>query len=96
MAYPRRDLLTGNLESRRSLEIPESAYAVGKPYVKLGLDELEVKLVGFVHKGVRCEAAAEDATVAPGDVLILAGAAKQLEAAESYLLTGKELAAAAR
>jgi CPA2 family monovalent cation:H+ antiporter-2 len=89
-----RDALTGNLEPRRSIEIPESAYAVGKPFVKLGLDELEVKLVGFVHKGVRCEEAAEDATVAPGDVLILAGAAKQLEAAETYLLTVKELPAA--
>jgi CPA2 family monovalent cation:H+ antiporter-2 len=89
-----RDALAGNLEPRRSFEIPESAYAVGKPYLGLGLDQLEVKLVGFVHNGVRCEAASEDATVAPGDVLILAGAARQLEAAETYLLTGRELSLA--
>jgi Trk K+ transport system NAD-binding subunit len=69
---------------------------VGKRYVRLDLDQLEVKLVGFVHKGVRCEEAAEDATVAPGDVLILAGVAKQLDNAEAYLITGKAPAAGAR
>jgi CPA2 family monovalent cation:H+ antiporter-2 len=84
-----RDALAGNVEPRRSIEIPEAAFAVGMPYVKLALAALDVKLVGFVHNGVRCEAASEDATVASGDVLILAGPAKQLEAAETYLLTGR-------
>jgi CPA2 family monovalent cation:H+ antiporter-2 len=91
-----RDALAAHLEPRRSLEIPELAHAVGKRYVRLDLDQLEVKLVGFVHKGVRCEEAAEDATVAPGDVLILAGATKQLDNAEAYLITGKAPAAGAR
>jgi CPA2 family monovalent cation:H+ antiporter-2 len=86
-----RDALAGNVEPRRSLEIPESAYAVGKRFVELALGEQDVKLVGFVHNGVRCEAASEDAIVAPGDVLILAGSTTQLEAAESYLLRGKDL-----
>ena len=31
-----RDALAGNLEPRRSFEIPESAYAVGKPYLRPG------------------------------------------------------------
>jgi len=91
-----RDALAGNVQPRRSIEIPESAYAVGKPYIKLALAELDVKLVGFMHNRVRCDAAADDTTVAAGDVLILAGSSEQLEAAENYLLTGRVLATSGR
>lgn len=83
-------------EPRRTIAIPPSARAVGRPYHELDLARFSVKLVGCVRRGVRSDQPSEDAQVEAGDVLILAGASQKLEAAERFLLTGSDIGAAAQ
>lgn len=89
-----RDMRTAHLEPRRTLDIPAAADAVGKQYLTLELARFPVKLIGFVRGGVRCDEPADQASVAPHDVIILAGAEASLDAAEWYLLAGSQAEAA--
>lgn len=88
-----RDSRIARLETRRTLEIPAGAAAVGKRFGALELARFAAKLIGFVRAGVRCDEPAAEATVAAGDVIILAGTEEALDAAEQFLLAGDESAA---
>ena len=76
-----------------STDPEQGLLAIGKRYLALELTRFPVKLIGFVRHGIRCDDPAEEATVAAGDVIVLAGADPKLEAAEQYLLAGTEPAA---
>ncbi len=87
-----RDMRTSNLQPRRTIEVPAGAAAVGKRYLALEFSRFPVKLIGFVRGGVRCDHPAEEAAVAAGDVIVLAGSGALVEAAEQYILAGEDTA----
>ena len=80
----KRDLL----EFIHAINIPTSAYAVGKSLASLKLEERRVELVGLRRDNQEMSTPEPDMVIQANDILVVKGKPRRVERAERYLLTG--------
>lgn len=84
LAANKRDLL----EFIHAINIPPSAYAVGKTLESLKLEERRVEIVGLRRDGKEVSSPEPDVVIKAQDVLVVKGKPRRVERAERYVLTG--------
>lgn len=71
----------------RSVQLTESAHAIGKTLAQLGLDALGVEVTALRRDGIRIDWTPETILLA-GDIIVLCAAVEELALAENRLLKG--------
>ena len=71
----------------RSVQLSESAYAIGKALAQLGLETLGVEVTALRRDGKRIDWTPETILLA-GDIIVLCAAVEELALAENRLLKG--------
>ncbi|MFJ7567417.1 cation:proton antiporter [Herminiimonas sp. NPDC097707] len=71
----------------RSVQLTESAHAIGKTLAQLGLDALGVEVTALRRDGIRIDWTPETILLA-GDIIVLCAAVEELARAENRLLKG--------
>lgn len=84
LAANKRDLL----EFIHAINIPPSAFAVGKTLESLKLEERRVEIVGLRRDGKEVSSPEPDTEIKAHDVLVVKGKPRRVERAERYVLTG--------
>ncbi|WP_404403062.1 cation:proton antiporter [Idiomarina seosinensis] len=76
------------LELLHAVNLPERAWAVGKTLDQLNWEHFHVKLKALRRDDVEISEPTSDIELRPGDVLLLSGKPRHVEATESWLLRG--------
>lgn len=76
------------LQFLHAVQLSDNAYACGKELRQLGLDELAVQVKSVRREDQEFSEVQGDFSLQQGDVVLLAGGPRAIEAGESYLLNG--------
>ncbi|MFC0445195.1 monovalent cation:proton antiporter-2 (CPA2) family protein [Pseudidiomarina halophila] len=76
------------LQFLHAVQLTDNAYACGKKLAQLGLDELAIQVKSVRRDNEEYSEVHGDFTLQQGDVVLLAGGPRAIEAGESYLLNG--------
>ena len=76
------------LQFLHAVQLSDNAYACGKELRQLGLDELAVQVKSVRRSDEEFSEVHGDFSLQKGDVVLLAGGPRAIEAGESYLLNG--------
>lgn len=76
------------LQFLHAVNLPEQAWAIGKTVEELNWEEHDVKIKALRRDDVEVEDPASQIELRPGDVVLLSGKPRHVEAAERWLLEG--------
>ncbi|CAB0150334.1 Glutathione-regulated potassium-efflux system protein KefC [Pseudidiomarina piscicola] len=76
------------LQFLHAVQLTDNAYACGKELAQLGLDDLGLQVKSVRRDGQEHSEVAGDFKLQQGDVLLIAGGPRAVEAGESFLLNG--------
>ncbi len=76
------------LKFLHAVTLPENAFACGHKLVELNLEDLQIQVKSIRREDIELSEVRDDFTLQQGDVVLLSGGPRAIEAGESYLLKG--------